>query len=426
VEAVGKSIVVPRLRFPAFRNAEGWTSTTLGLEASFYKGKGISKSEIDPSGSRPCIRYGELYTRYSEVIRDVYSRTNVDQAELFLSQENDVIIPGSGETKEDIATASCVALAGVALGGDLNVIRTPHNGVFLSYYLNGTLRRKIAKIAQGDTVVHLYPSQLEGVSIAFPQSTEQQKIADCLTSLDEVIAAQGQKVEALKTHKRGLMQQLFPREGEALPRLRFPEFRDGPEWEAKRIGDHRPFVTSGSRGWATHYADHGSLFVRITNLSRESILLDLADSRFVNLPPDASEGVRTQLKVHDVLISITADIGIIGYVDAGIPTPAYINQHIALVRFEASAVCAKFVAYLLASDNSQRRFRAATDNGTKAGLNLTEVQNTQLLLPLVQEQQRIASCLASFDDRIAAEYDKLDVMRTHKKGLMQQLFPCPK
>jgi type I restriction enzyme S subunit len=108
-----------------------------------------------------------------------------------------------------------------------------------------------------------------------PAPAEQRKIAACLTSLDELIAGEGRKLEALRKHKKGLMQQLFPREGETRPGLRFPEFRDHPKWEAKRIGELGAFVTSGSRGWAAYYADRGSLFVRITNLSRESIFLNL-------------------------------------------------------------------------------------------------------------------------------------------------------
>src|SRR5690606_8889324 len=134
---------------------------------------------------------------------------------------------------------------------------------------------------------------------------EQQKIAECLSTLDELIEAESRKLDALKDHKNGLMQQLFPREGENRPRLRFPEFRDAPEWEEKQIGDLKPFVTSGSRGWAEYYSDQGELFVRITNLSRESIYLNLESSKFVKLPATATEGVRTQLKEHDVLISIT-------------------------------------------------------------------------------------------------------------------------
>ncbi len=99
---------------------------------------------------------------------------------------------------------------GVALGGDLNVIRTGQIGIFLSYYLNGPKKTDVAKVAQGDTVVHLYPSQLQSLSIWIPSAKEQQKIADCLSSIDELITAETQKLDTLKTHKKGLMQQLFP------------------------------------------------------------------------------------------------------------------------------------------------------------------------------------------------------------------------
>jgi type I restriction enzyme S subunit len=259
----------------------------------------------------------------------------------------------------------------------------------------------------------------------FPPLPEQQKIASCLSSVDELMAAQARKVVALKTHKKGLMQQLFPREGETQPRLRFPEFQNAGEWDVTTIGGLKPFVTSGSRGWAPFYADKGELFVRMTNLWRDSIYLDLTDSKFVQLPPGENEGVRTQLKEHDVLISITADIGIIGYVDESVPSPAYINQHIALVRFDEGQLCGKYVAYFLASEKSQKLFRASTDTGSKAGMSLIGIQKIGLMLPVLPEQQRIATCLTSLDALITAETQKIEALKTHKKGLMQQLFPSP-
>ena len=201
---------VPKLRFPEFREEGEWESTTLGKIASLHKGKGISKAEIDDTGKSFCIRYGELYTKYKEAIFTVYSKTTTPTNELVLSKKNDVLIPSSGETKIDIATASCVMQDGIAIGGDINVIRSNQNGVFLSYYLNSAKKLDIAKLAQGDAVVHLYISQLELLNVVIPTLIEQQKIADCLLSLDNLITVQIQKIEALKLHKKGLMQQLFP------------------------------------------------------------------------------------------------------------------------------------------------------------------------------------------------------------------------
>lgn len=200
----------PRLRFPEFRKEPEWKQNKLKNISSILKGKGISKADITPDGLQPCIRYGELYTSYGEVIKTVISKTNIPASELFLSKANDVIIPSSGETKIDIAKASCVLLDNIALGGDLNVIRSKINGVFLSYFLNGPRKLEIARVAQGDAVVHLYPYQLEGLDVDIPSPDEQARIADCLSTLDELIAAQSAKLAALQMHKQGLMQQLFP------------------------------------------------------------------------------------------------------------------------------------------------------------------------------------------------------------------------
>lgn len=202
---------VPALRFPEFLHAGDWRKAVLGEVATFSKGKGISKADIEVGGKLPCIRYGELYTLYGETIEEVVSFTNVSLKNLVLSKKNDVIIPASGETQEDIATASCVKKEGVALGGDLNIIRSKIKGVFLSYYLNSVKKYEIAHMAQGISVIHLYPAQLKGLEIYFPQeSSEQTKIADCLSSVDELITAQEIKIEELKVYKKGLMQQLFP------------------------------------------------------------------------------------------------------------------------------------------------------------------------------------------------------------------------
>ncbi|MDI1308451.1 MAG: restriction endonuclease subunit S [Methylotenera sp.] len=201
---------VPKLRFPEFRDAGEWEEKQLGEVATFAKGKGISKSDISLNGSQPCIRYGELYTHYKETINTVISYTDIPSNDLVLSQANDVIIPASGETQIDIATASCVLKSGIALGGDLNIVRTKMNGVFLSYYLNNAKKKAIAELAQGISVVHLYSSQLKTLNINTPKLSEQQRIAGFLSSIDELIAAQTQKIDALKAHKKGLMQQLFP------------------------------------------------------------------------------------------------------------------------------------------------------------------------------------------------------------------------
>lgn len=201
---------VPKLRFPKFENDGDWKISTLEDVAVFLKGKGISKADVILDGKTPCIRYGELYTHYRETISEIKSYTNLPLSNLILSCKNDVIIPASGETQIDIATASCVINDGIALGGDLNIIRSELNGVFLSYYLNNNKKHEIAKMAQGISVVHLYPAQLKTLNINFPKLDEQLQIASCLSSLDELVSSISDKIEKLQVHKKGLMQGLFP------------------------------------------------------------------------------------------------------------------------------------------------------------------------------------------------------------------------
>jgi type I restriction enzyme S subunit len=198
-----------RFKDDAGHDFPDWEEKRLGEVADFSKGKGISKSDIAPGGKQQCIRYGELYTIYTETISEVVSWTNLEPNGLVFSKANDVIIPSSGETAVDIATASCVLKSGIALGGDLNIIRSPLNGVFLSYYLNGRKKSEIASLAQGASVVHLYASNLENLQVEIPSLPEQTKIAAFLSALDEKIQATQQAIDRTSAWKKGLLQQLF-------------------------------------------------------------------------------------------------------------------------------------------------------------------------------------------------------------------------
>jgi type I restriction enzyme, S subunit len=413
-----RSTLVPRLRFPEFLGAAKWEKTTLGAEATFQRGRGISKAEVDPAGNRLCIRYGELYTRYGEVIREVVSRTNAPEAGLFLSCKNDVIIPASGETKEDIATASCVLLDGVALGSDLNVIRTKHNGVFLSYFLNGPRRQDIAKVAQGDTIVHLYACQLEQLLIAFPGGREQQKIADCLTSLDEVIAAQGSKVEALKTYKRGLVRRLFPREGETLPLLRVPDFRDAPEWNPTTLDALVDFQSGSTPSKANLTFWKGSIpWVSAKDMKR----LFLEDAEDHISTAAVNDGAK--LVPAGTVLMLTRGMTLLKDVPICVLTREMsFNQDVKalLPKGDADGL---FVAVLLLG-SKQRLLRMVDIAGHGTGkLSTDELKALELTAPKPAEQRRIADFLSALDLQIAAEVDKSAALKVHKRGLLRQLFP---
>lgn len=194
------------------------------------------------------------------------------------------------------------------------------------------------------------------------------------------------------------------------------------EWPMRTAESFSPFITSGSRGWAKYYADHGDLFMRITNLKRHSIKPNLSDMQYVKLPVSEKEGLRTGLCQGDILISITADIGIIGYIDASIPIPSYINQHIACIRLPADQVLPKFVAYYLSSAEPQRRFIEMTDVGAKTGINLTTVKKLTFPCPPFREQEAIAEALSDADALIEGLERLIAKKRLIKQGAMQELL----
>ena len=208
---VTQKIFSQQIRFKADDGSyfPDWEEKKLMDDTSFLKGKGISKGDIVENGRIPCIRYGELYTEYSEVIEDVRSFTNDDPRQLILSKRNDVIIPASGEDRFDIARASCVIKEGIALGGDINILRSKFNGVFLAYYLNNAKRIDIARLAQGNSVVHLYGTQLSLLQVEIPHPDEQQKIADFLSTIDAKIEAVAGQINQMEAFKTGLLQQMF-------------------------------------------------------------------------------------------------------------------------------------------------------------------------------------------------------------------------
>lgn len=194
------------------------------------------------------------------------------------------------------------------------------------------------------------------------------------------------------------------------------------DWEVVSIGTHDSFVTSGSRGWAVYYTEYGDPFIRITNLSREGIYLDLSDTKYVALPEKSAEGKRTQLENGDILVSITADIGIIGYIDENLPKPAYINQHISLVRYRDENINTKYIAYYLASENIQKLFLGSSDQGAKAGMNLNSVRSILYALPKVEEQTAIANALSDVDALINELEKLISKKQAIKIATMQQLL----
>ena len=200
--------MVPNLRFPYKGD---WYKRKLNEICLFFKGNGLSKSDLSNEGF-PCILYGELYTTYkNEVISDIVSKTTTTLSNPFLSKNNDLIIPGSGEDPIDIAVARAIYQNDIILGGDLNVLRPKSNvsAAFLSYQLNGVRRYDIAKKAQGKSIVHLHNSDLKEICVSIPTYDEQLHIVKLLTKIDEMIETQIKIIDDLVLQKKYIISSLL-------------------------------------------------------------------------------------------------------------------------------------------------------------------------------------------------------------------------
>ena len=388
-----------------------WKEYKLGDIAQLFKGKGISKNDVSDNGTIPCIRYGELYTHYKEIIDKVTSYTDLPIDDLFLSKANDVIIPSSGETKEDIATASCVLHDNVALGGDINVIRTSNNGVFLSYYLNNAKKHDIAKIAQGISIIHLYNEQLRNLSVELPGLEEQHKIAECLSSIDSYISSINEKVEQLKVHKKSLLQKLFPQKGQTIPEYRFPEFDNNGKWEKHILSDITSVVNDR--------CGVNNLCIE-TYISTENMLPNYGGVKIASKLPVA--GSFTYFMKGDVLFSnIRPYLKKVWCANFDGVTSNDIIVFRAKTGFDAC-----FVSCILMSD-AFIDYSMIGAKGVKMPRGDKDMMlNYNVYVPYLEEQQKIAECLSSIDEAIRLYSEKAFLMEQHKKGLMQQLFPTSK
>lgn len=199
---------VPEVRVEGFSG--DWEEVTLGDVATFSKGKGLSKNEFSDEGV-PCLHYGELFTTYDDNINDVDTYTDIDESSMVYSDGSEVLVPSSSTVADKAVTASAINIAGVMIGGDINIIKPNSilNNSFLSLLINYGYRNKVWTLVQTGTITHLYNKDLKRLRIRIPSLEEQQKIGDFFKQLDELIAKNERELELLQETKKGFLQKMF-------------------------------------------------------------------------------------------------------------------------------------------------------------------------------------------------------------------------
>ena len=410
-----KSGKVPRRRFPEFRNAGEWEEKELREVATILNEKAGSNKFTLMS-----ITAGVgLVTQLEKFGREIAGA----QYKNYLVIKNNDFAYNKSATKEYPE-----GFIGIYSGKDPGAVpnsiftcfRVDEDAAlpkYLDYLFSSNLHGKWLKKfitvgARAHGSLNIDDNDLLALPVPFPQGnasfSEQQKIADCLSSLDDLITAQSKKLAALKVHKKGLMQQLFPAEGETVPKLRFPEFRDAGDWDRDELGNISMFVNEKIALGQIKLSSY---------VSTENILPDYQGLVFATKLPLL--GSVTRFKINDVLISNIRPYlkkVCLAEIDGGASNDIIVVRAINKVTYQ-------FLSFILRNDGFIEYVMKGAKGVKMPRGDISLMKEYSVAYPSKPEQQKIADCLSSLDDLITAQSKKLAALKVHKKGLMQQLFP---
>lgn len=404
----------PNLRFPEFTGE--WKEKTLGEVGYFVRGLSYNKSDVTEDASSTLVIRSNNIIQDSAVdcINGLQYVTKTPSEEQQLEKGDIVICLANGSSNLVGKTSSFDGnyTGVVTVGAFCGIFRS---SLPICKYLVQTsaYKNKINLIKQGGNgaLANLYGKDILGLSFFIPTAPEeQQKIASCLSAMDDLIAAQAEKVEVLKEKKTGLMQQLFPQSGETTPRLRFPEFTG--EWEVKKLGEVASSFSGGTpKSSESKYYGGDIPFIRSGEIHGCKTELYITEEGL-------NKSSAKLVSKGDLLIALygaTSGEVAISKIDGAI------NQAILCVRSQSinSNYLCNYLEYK--KDTITSKFL----QGGQGNLSSDIIMSLNIPSPSPTEQEKIASCLSALDDQIAAETEKITALKDYKKGLMQQLFPQP-
>lgn len=413
---------IPELRFPEFVEDGEWVEKRFGDIGEFLGGGTPSRSNSEYwIGNIPWISSSDIS---EEDIHNISISQFINEEAVKASATK--IIP-----KGSILFVSRVGVGKLAINKKAelctsqdftNFLPTKVLNYFIAYYFSAN-KNLLKSLSQGTSIQGFSKSDLEDFKIGYPVSSEeQQKIANCLSSLDEVIAAHSQKLELLKEHKKGLMQNLFPQEGETVPKYRFPEFNE--KWKKTKLIEHIDLL-SGYAFQSIFFSEKGKRLLTPKNFTKNGT----ADFFIENTKYTTEDFDKKYLCGENDLLLLLTDLTpscellgkpVMLKKDDG---EVLLNQRIAKVLFK-SDINRFFLLQFFLTDSFHRRIKDTASGSTVRHSSIKIVLDTVISFPPNPiEQQKIAECLSSSDSLITAQSNRVEQLKLHKKGLMQGLFP---
>ena len=408
----------PKLRFKGL--TEDWEQRKAVDIADYSKGNGYSKSDLKEAGT-PIILYGRLYTKYQFAIDEVDTFAIPKDGSVY-SQGNEVIIPASGETAEDIARASAVEKSGVLLGGDLNILRPFNfiNPLFLAITIsNGKPQKELAKKAQGKSVVHIHNSDIQEVSVSFPTKAEQDRIVTGFRNLDNLITLHQRKYDKLVALKKSLLEKMFPEKKQNIPALRFKG--NEKDWESKPLGKMGDTYTGLSGKTKDDFGHGKAQFVTYLNVFKNPIA-DANGVDFVEI--DATQNV---VKSGDVFFTTSSETPEeVGMSSVWLEDKqnTYLNSFCFGYRlFSSEKIDPLYLAYLLRSPGIRKEFQFLAQGISRYNISKTKVMDIVISLPEdYEEQVKIGKLFFNFDKLIELTQKKYEKLENLKKAMLNKMF----
>ncbi len=419
--AAGISALTPKLRFPEFREAEGWKPVTL-QEASVPVTERVGQRKLTPVSISAGIGFVPQSEKFG---RDISG----NQYQLYtLVRDGDFVFNKGNSLKFPQGCVYLLQAWGQVAAPNVFICFRLKDGYSNGFFQNcfeqnqhgRELKRHITSGARSNGLLNISKETFFGVEIPTPSLREQRKIASCLSSVDELIGAQARKLDALKTHKKGLMQNLFPREGETQPRLRFPEYQNAGEWVEAELGECLEKVID-YRGKPPPKAEFGIPLITAKNVRFG--LLDMTNDEYIETDAYDTWMTKGIPMDGDILFTTEAPLGNV----AMFPSEGTyaLGQRIITLRCNTNKFVPEFLFQSLLGPEMQEKINFHSTGSTAKGIKSSVFVTLSFRHPKVEEQRRVASCLTALDDLITMKTQKLETLKTHKKGLMQQLFPSP-
>jgi len=359
------------------------------------KGAPLSKADISSEGT-PFILYGELYTTYSEVAYQIQRKTDKEVEPQFYSRVGDVIMPTSGETPEDIATATCVMTPNVILAGDLLIYRTTAvDGRIISYAIKNKVNKQIASVAQGKSVVHVRAEELCKVVINYPSKTEQEKIIAMLALLEKKLVLQKQIIESLKKYKRGVSKAIFEQNISLMT-------TDTP-WEDTTLGEVCN-ITMGQSPDSDSYNLNG-VGIPLVQGNADMSNGITAPNRYTSRPTKLCEK-------GAIVLSVRAPVGSVGRADRDI----CIGRGVCAIDSDNN----DFLYFLL--EENEGYWKHIEQGGTFTAISGEDISAMPIKYPSKAERQKIAAVLRLIDNKIRTETTVLNKLTLLKTSLLQKIF----